>query len=733
VDAWGPAWLVAGPALAAAVVLLAARAGWPGRGAFVAVVATATFAGVVAQVPVVLAHGRVVASLPAILGELRFTLDGVGLVFALVSSGVWAVASVYATGYLHDDAHRTRYHVTSLLALSAMLGVVTAGDLITLYVFFEWLGLVAYLFVVHVGGRSAERAGLKYLIMTLLGGFAVVAGALIVHALGGGDLSQALPWTPGTEGLRAAAAVLLLAGFGVKAGALGLHLWLPDAHTAAPAPASALLSGVMLKAGAYGILRTVATLFGGAEVGAVAGLLAPALVWWGVATMLLGAFMAFMQTHAKRLLAYSSVSQMGFVLAGIGTAALLGDEGASGWTGTLAHVVNHAVAKALLFLGIGAVIHATGEGDLRRLGGLARRLPWTFAFVLVAAAGVAGVPGLNGFVSKSVLHHALVDAVGHHAAPGLVWAERGFVLATFGTAALLVKLVALVFLAPPVSAGARSAVEVGWRMRAPMAVLAAAVVALGTLSPRLEPLYTAALAALRIEAPVERIVYALATPIGTPGDLQAAALALAAGLGLHVVALSVRLYDRVVPAWASLDRIVLWLLRGSRTLLERWSRAQAAGRSRSVRWLASEGEALRDWSERSSRAQAEGQSRSVRWLASEGEALRDWSERSVPAIEPDELWRRVAFRLGGHWRRLRAGMRWPATALGWWVRRLDTSPWLSDEPTPSASANEVERDRWVRATRRRIARHGRDLGLGVAVLFATWLAFVAVVLWGVVH
>ncbi|MDF1524368.1 MAG: complex I subunit 5 family protein, partial [Trueperaceae bacterium] len=518
----GPLWLVLAPALAAPLLLALARRRVAGLGALVALVAAATFASTVGLAPAVLAHGRVVATLPAVLGELRFTLDGVGLLFALVATFAWTIASVYATGYLHGDAHAPRYHATSLAVLSAMLGVVVAGDLITLYVFFEWLGLVAYLYVVHVGGPVAERAGLKYLVLTLLGGFAVLAGALLVDLLGGGDLTQPLLLDPTHPGLRATAALLLVLGFGVKAGALGLHLWLPDAHSAAPAPASALLSGVMIKAGAYGILRTLAGLYGGGTAAPSGEALALAVLWWGVATMSIGVVMALAQTHAKRLLAYSSVSQMGFVLAGFGAAAYLADHGAVGWTGSLLHVANHALAKGLLFLGVGAAVHATGETDLRRLGGLARRMPWTFAAVLIGAGGIAGLPGLNGFVSKSVLHHTLVHAAEHGGAPGLVGAEWIFVATTVGTAAALVKLVAMAFLGRP--AVARPVQEAPWTMRAPMLVAAGAIVALGVAPGALAPLLASAAAALRpTGAPdVAGVAAWVGAPIGHAADLRAA-------------------------------------------------------------------------------------------------------------------------------------------------------------------------------------------------------------------
>src|SRR6056297_2559696 len=180
----------------------------------------------------------------------------------------------------------------------------------TLYVCFEVLGLVSLLLVIHDGSRRARRAGVKYFWMSLGGGISLLAGIFLFQALTGSDALETLPPDTGNSTLLWAAFGLLLTGFGVKAGMVPLHVWLPDAHPVAPPPASALLSGVMIKVGAYGIFRCLIVL------------------WIGLITMLVGAILALGQQQAKRLLAWSSVSQMGFVLAGLGAGAYLGADGA---------------------------------------------------------------------------------------------------------------------------------------------------------------------------------------------------------------------------------------------------------------------------------------------------------------------------------------------------------------------------------------------------------------------
>jgi len=707
----GPLLLLLGPLLALPLLWALARRGPLAMGAVVAATAAASFAGAVALAPAVLAHGRLTVSVPAVLGHLTFALDGVGLIFALVATFVWTCASLYAIDYLDRDGRERRYHLTSLLTLAALLGIVTAGDLITLYVFFEWLGLAAYLFVVHAGGRAAERAGAKYLVLTLLGGFAVLTGVLLVHGLGGGEVGVAVPLESGREGVRLAAAALLVLGFGVKAGLLGLHIWLPDAHTAAPAPASALLSGLMIKAGAYGILRTVGGLFGGGPAAPPEALLqgealALAVLWAGIATMFAGVVMALWQVEAKRLLAYSSVSQMGFILVGIGAGGYLAGGGAIGWTGALLHIVNHALFKGLLFLGIGAVIHATGVGDLRRLGGLARRMPWTFAFVLVAAAGIAGVPGLNGFVSKSVLHHALEYAEAHRQLASLAWAERVFTLTTVGTAAALVKLVGMTFLGRARSELERPVHEASWRMRAAMAALAAAVVAVGLRPQAFAPLLAGALAPFDLPgAGVERW---LASPITHAGDLRAALAALALGLVVHLLAVRTRAFDRPPPAWLSLDRLILALIAMAGAAVRWWSAERAALEATARRLLEHEREVLvtaaarppvlarHGWLRLRVRMLALAERSTAHWQAAE-RITRSWGRRLDETRRLDEERRRA----------------------------LEAAPVLADAAADAAS--DGERERFVLVARRRIQRDSRDLSLNVGVLFVMWLVFLATV------
>jgi hydrogenase-4 component B len=481
-----PTLLVLAPLLGASLVRPFGRRSERLRNALVATVTAGTLIGTVALMAMVARHGRVASDLPLLLGRMGLAADAFGALFALFAAFVWFCATLASFDYLRQHRSRDRYHAASLVALSAHLGVVLAGSLLTLFVFFEVLGLVAFLLVVHVGTREARDAAVQYLWMTVVGGVALLAGILLVHSLGGGSVGP-IPAAQGLELRRGGAAGLLLLGFGVKAGMLPVHVWLPNAHPVAPTPASALLSGVMIKAGAYGIFRTIFFVMrpeGVPDLADVAWRFSSQLglmvLWIGIATMAVGVVLALGQRNAKRMLAYHSISQMGFILTGLGAGAYVAAEGGLGIAGGLLHAVNHALFKACLFLGVGAVAFRTGQLDMYELGGLWRRMPVTFGLMLVAAAGITGVPLFNGFVSKCLIHEALVEAYAVEHLASLRFAERAYLLVCAGTAASFIKLIGHVFLgASPTPVVAQDVREAPVGMLIAMGFLATWVVVLG--------------------------------------------------------------------------------------------------------------------------------------------------------------------------------------------------------------------------------------------------------------
>ncbi|MDQ7794048.1 MAG: proton-conducting transporter membrane subunit [bacterium] len=394
---------------------------------------------IVAMYPSIARGLEVRWSVPGMAGTplgLSFGADGLGWLVALVAAIVWLAATLFAVEYVDHEAHARRYYVFWLLSFAGMVGLALAGDLLTLFLFFELMSLSSYGLVVHTQTGEAHRAGSLYLYLAVIGGLALLTAVGLVFGSTGSVSFASLATLP--PALRPAVIALFLLGFGLKAGIVPLHLWLPEAHPVAPSPASAVLSGVMIKAGAYGILRVAGQSLASPGLGYV-------VIWLGLITMAVGVSLALLQANGKRLLAYHSVSQMGYIVLGIGLTAYLGAKGSMGLAGAVYHLVNHALFKALLFLAVGAVYLRTRELNIYRLGGLGRVMPLVGGVALIASLGISGFPGFNGYASKTLLHHALEKAVQHGGA-GLFLAERLFVLVSAGTACSFLKLFSFVFL-----------------------------------------------------------------------------------------------------------------------------------------------------------------------------------------------------------------------------------------------------------------------------------------------
>ena len=346
--------------------------------------------------------------LPLGLPDLPFhlRLDALSGVFLALLGGASVGISVFGAGYFRTGQGTApgllclQYHVF----LASMGGVLLADDAYAFMVAWETMALASY-FLVTTQHRIPEirRAGFLYLLIAHVGAISLL---LSFGMLQGGrweftfDAMRAASLPPHAA---TAAFLFALCGFGAKAGLVPLHVWLPEAHPAAPSPVSALMSGVMLKTAVYGMLRVSFDLLG-----------APTW-WWGLVALGVGLFTAFygvvfaaVQTDMKRLLAYSSIENIGIVFAGLGLALVFAGSGmnalaALALVALLYHCINHALMKSLLFLGTGSVLHATGQRNLGKLGGLIRRMPWVAWLTLVGALAISGLPPLNGFVSEWLL------------------------------------------------------------------------------------------------------------------------------------------------------------------------------------------------------------------------------------------------------------------------------------------------------------------------------------------
>jgi formate hydrogenlyase subunit 3/multisubunit Na+/H+ antiporter MnhD subunit len=423
--------------------------------------------------------------LPLGLPDLPFhlRLDALSSFFLLLLGAASAGISVFSAGYFRPSEGAApglvslQYHTF----LAAMALVLVADDAYVFMVAWETMALASF-FLVTTDHRLPEirRAGFLYLLIAHIGAIMIL---LCFGVLQGGDYTfDSMRLSNRSAAWSSVAFLLALAGFGAKAGLLPLHVWLPEAHPAAPSPVSALMSGVMLKTAIYGMLRVTFDLLGFQ------------LWWWGVlalvfglATALFGVLFATVQTDMKRLLAYSSIENIGIIVAGIGLAILFKSYdkpllAAIALTATLYHALNHAFFKSLLFLATGSVLHATKERSLGKLGGLIHRMPWVAWLALAGTLACAGLPPLNGFVSEWLLLQAFLftPTLPQSFVNMLVpLAAAALVLAAALAAYVMVKFYGVVFLGRPREPNLAYAHDAGRFERVALVWFAAGCLALG--------------------------------------------------------------------------------------------------------------------------------------------------------------------------------------------------------------------------------------------------------------
>jgi len=456
-----------------------------------AVLGTAVTLAVAAMITGQVLQGRILTG-----WGLELRVDGLSALIVLVISGISLPTTVYAIRYLRHrrlfdsegrditDARLPSFYGLYLLFIATMLWGCVTNNIIMLYVAVEASTIASGLLVAFYWDRRALEAAYKYLLLLTVGITFALFAAVLLYA-------SAAPYLPGVNAMLISelrgvvgliprsVAIFIIAffvvGFGTKAGLAPFHPWLPDAHAEAPSPVSALLSGVMIKMAAYALARTV-TLFYPAY-----SPLTAFLVIVGGFTMLLGGVMALAQDDLKRLLAYSSVSQMGYVIMGLGFGSYLGVYGG------LFHLLNHAIAKALLFLAVGAVLYATSARSISQLGGLGKHMPITAACFFVGAFSISGLPPFAGFMSKLTIFLAGVEA-------GRWGAVSVAIFSSLLTLIVVVRAGQAVFYGSPASPVApdQAPREVPVSLWAPMAVLAALSILLGICPQLVYPLLNGA-------------------------------------------------------------------------------------------------------------------------------------------------------------------------------------------------------------------------------------------------
>lgn len=370
------------------------------------------------------ATGGSAFEIPYICGlGLHFQTDGFRALYGTIAAFMWFMSTLFSGEYFsrHEkaapdhDHHLGRYYVFLLVTLAATQGVFFSADFFTTFVFFEIMSFTSYVWVAQDEKPESLRAGATYLAVAVIGGLVMLMGIFLLYDVTGTLFFDDLVKAYINYGLVSshhdaiykiwAAGLCLLFGFGAKAGAFPLHIWLPKAHPVAPAPASALLSGILTKAGMFGILILTSYLFLGNTLWG--GL----ILILGVLTMVVGAVLAIFSIDLKRTLACSSVSQIGFILVGVGMSGLLAGENATALRGSLLHMVNHSLLKLVLFLAAGVVFMNVHKLNLNDIRGFGRKKPLLHYIFLMGVLGIGGMPLWNGYVSKTLIHESIVEYV----------------------------------------------------------------------------------------------------------------------------------------------------------------------------------------------------------------------------------------------------------------------------------------------------------------------------------
>lgn len=398
-------WPVAG----ALISYLIGRKNKTARDYFADAVTVVEFAVIVYMFIQVLGGAEYSFKLDNVCGRVLYLkMDGFRAVYSGIAILMWMMTTIFSKEYFAHYRNRNRYYFFLLITFGSTVGVFLSADLFTTFIFFEIMSMASYVMVIHDEKPAAMRAGDTYLAVAVLGGMVMLMGIfLLYNAVGTLDMDLLLEACEAYENKTVlyVASLLMLFGFGAKAGMFPLHIWLPKAHPVAPAPASALLSGILTKSGVFGILVIGSNIFLHDQKW---GFL---ILCIGVITMFLGAVLAVFSVDLKRTLACSSMSQIGFILTGAGMQGLLGHHNALAVRGTLLHMVNHSLIKLVLFMAAGVIFMNLHKLNLNEIRGFGRKKPLLSFIFLMGVLGIAGVPFWNGYISKTLIHESIVEFI----------------------------------------------------------------------------------------------------------------------------------------------------------------------------------------------------------------------------------------------------------------------------------------------------------------------------------
>jgi multicomponent Na+:H+ antiporter subunit D len=401
---------------------------------------------------------------------IEYVLDPLSAYLACIIALIGLMVTIYPVQAAFDVTPRrgVPLYPLVLLLLTGLMGVVLTGDLFHLFVFLEIYAIATYA-LVSLGGDRGVFAALRYLLLGTLGSGLYLLGVGFLYFMTGtlnmADMADRLPAIAGSPTVLGALALIVI-GLALKMALFPLHVWLPDAHSYSPPGVAALLAAVQVKAGAYALIRILFDVFGPAYTQGTGLPVSAALVWFGAAGIVVGSVLAIQQTDLKRMLAYSTVAQLGYIGVGIGLASPLA------LVGALLHVLNHALMKSGLFLVAGGIIQQTGLKEIARFTGLGKRMPWTMAGFAIAALSMVGIPPFAGFFSKWYLVLGALD-------------ERNWAVATIIVASSLltltyfIRLFEQIFVREPSDPIVEQAQEPGARIVGTVGVLAGLLVVVG--------------------------------------------------------------------------------------------------------------------------------------------------------------------------------------------------------------------------------------------------------------
>lgn len=422
-------------------------------------------------------------------GELaffHFNIDRWSSVFLLITALAGVIISIYAWGYAKSYLGKRIRLLGGLwnAFLLSMILVLISADVFSFLLAWELMAVVSFLLVNHEAeNKETHNAAYQYLVMTHIGTASIMIAFLLIGSQASDLNFASLSHTNLTPLLRNMAFITAFAGFALKAGLMPLHVWLPNAHPAAPSHVSALMSGVMLKIAVYGFGRFIFEFLG------------PVEFWWGALVLIVGLISAFlgalyaqMEIDIKRILAYSSVENMGIIFGAIGAGMLLlttnrHDYALIGFLAAIVHCLNHSVMKSLLFMSSGALMHATGTKDIEKMGGLAKKMPWTATLTFIGSMSLAALPLTGGFIGEWLALHSFVTLVNSTEAQGLRLLGA-LALVLFGLASALaigcfVRFFGIAFLGKGRSKSVEQVKEVSWSMRFGMGIASVLILIMG--------------------------------------------------------------------------------------------------------------------------------------------------------------------------------------------------------------------------------------------------------------